>query len=87
MKKQALFPGIRKPESGRSTGSGLARLLPIFCIVLLLAGCGYGTADMAERTEETVSQGEDVTKRTEWEIVIPDDNYRNYYEIFVSSFL
>lgn len=86
MKKQALFPGIRKPESGRSTGSGLARLLPVFCIVLLLAGCGYGTADMAERTEETVSQGEDVTKRTEREIVIPDDNYRNYYEIFVSSF-
>ncbi len=86
MKKQVLRPGIKKPESGRRIGSGPARLLPVFCIILLLAGCGYGTADTAEQTEETVSRGEDETERTEREIVIPDDNYRNYYEIFVASF-
>ena len=86
MKKQVLRPGMKKPESGRRIGSGPARLLPVFCIILLLAGCGYGTADTAEQTEETLSRGEDETERTEREIVIPDDNYRNYYEIFVASF-
>ena len=76
MKKQVIRPGIKKPESGRRIGSGPARLLPVFCIILLLAGCGYGTADTAAQTEETLSREEDETERTEREIVIPDDNYR-----------
>jgi len=64
MKKQVLRPGIKKPESGRRIGSGPARLLPVFCIILLLAGCGYGAADTAAQTEETLSREEDETGRT-----------------------
>ena len=56
MKKQVLRPGMKKPESGRRIGSGPARLLPVFCIILLLAGCGYGAADTAAQTEETLSR-------------------------------
>lgn len=58
----------------------------------LLAGCGNQEQEQTEVPEATQNQEAAVTEENEYvyeyeqELNIPDDNYRNYYEIFVGSF-
>lgn len=53
-------------------GSRLLCLLPIFCIMLLCSACGRAETESSYAYEQ--------------ELNVIDDNYRNYYEIFVYSF-
>ena len=64
-------------------------ILLIACMnVLLLGGCGQKDSAVysTEGTESTLVVENDFNYEYEQELNIIDDNYRNYYEIFVYSF-
>lgn len=64
-------------------------ILLISCMnVLLLGGCGQKDSAVysTEGTESTLVVENDFNYEYEQELNIIDDNYRNYYEIFVYSF-
>lgn len=56
----------------KGIGSRQLCLLPIFCIMMIFSACGKAETDSSYAYEQ--------------ELNIIDDNYRNYYEIFVYSF-
>lgn len=66
-------------------GNGRLRLLPIFCIAIMLCACGNASTENKE-TGAFVDRQEKNSYAYEQELNIIDDNYRNYYEIFVYSF-
>lgn len=57
-------------------GNGRLRLLPIFCMTLMLCACGTASTENKETGALAETQ----------KLNVIDDNYRNYYEIFVYSF-
>lgn len=61
----------------------LSILLTLAMLVVLFVGCQQKNADVA--SDSTQAENE-ITYAYEQELNILDDNYRNYYEIFVYSF-
>jgi glycosidase len=53
-------------------------------LIALMTGCGLGSEDT--QTGEAAASESGITYEYEQELNIIDDNYRNYYEIFVYSF-
>lgn len=79
----------------KNIGSRRLCLLPILCMALLFSACGTASAELEETAQSGISaeqiseEGKDaptVSYAYEQEPNIVEDNYRNYYEIFVYSF-
>lgn len=65
----------------------LSVLLIMVMMVTMVAGCGSGSTDGELSTEAAEgAAGDTITYDYEQDLNIIDDNYRNYYEIFVYSF-
>lgn len=68
-------------------GSGRLCPVPIFGMMLLLSACGTASTEIKETGTITEIQTTPAASYTyEQELNIVEDNYRNYYEIFVYSF-
>lgn len=82
-------------KSLKNVGSRQLCLLPILCMALLFGACGKAPAELeateensilAEQTSEEIKDAPAVPYAYGQELNIVEDNYRNYYEIFVYSF-
>lgn len=64
----------------------LSECLIFVLVITLLAGCGQNGNDQPGTTEVPSEAAASIAYEYEQELNIIDDNYRNYYEIFVYSF-